>query len=228
MVMFGGIAEDVITGDPLVRVDALVSEWFHSHSTPRIATGMQLVSALASPVTLGILFACITGALLWKRLWYWLLAWVAVAGGGMLVNVLLKNLFDRPRPGWADPGLALTDPGFPSGHTMMATIFYGFLAVHLILECTSRPRRLAIAIVAALIVLAVALSRIYLGAHYLSDVLAAIAAGIAWVVLCIAAVETLRRYRGISSSRIYTNRIFEAGRAVAGRASRHLEQRDGN
>jgi len=92
--------------------------------------------------------------------------------------------------------MALADPGFPSGHTMMATIIYGFLAIWLILRIGSWPWRFLIAAVAILLVFLVALSRMYLGAHYLSDVLAAMAAGTAWVALCLTAVETLRRHRG--------------------------------
>lgn len=113
----------------------------------------------------------------------------------MFLNVLLKNLFGRARPGWADPLNALTDPGFPSGHTMMATIMYGFIAVYLMLKIASWRWRFLIAAVTVSLVLVVALSRMYLGAHYPSDVLAAMAAGTAWLALCLTAAETLRRRR---------------------------------
>lgn len=140
---------------------------------------------------------------LWKRLWYWLLGLVSVVAGGILLNVLLKNLFARARPGWADPLMALTDPGFPSGHTMMATIIYGFMAVYLILKIASWRWRFVIATLTILLVFVVALSRMYLGAHYLSDVLAAMAAGIAWLALCLTAVETLRRRRGFNPGALH-------------------------
>ncbi len=194
--LFGGIVEDLVTGDPLVFVDEFVSEWFHSNAAPRFAAGMQFASALASTSTISVLFAVMGCFLLWKRLWYWLLGLVLVVAGGMLINVLLKNLFGRARPGWADPLMALTDPGFPSGHTMIATIIYGFMATFLVLRIASWPWRYFVAALAILLVFVVALSRMYLGAHYLSDVLAAMAAGTAWVALCLAAVETLRRHRG--------------------------------
>ena len=193
--LFGGISEDLITGDPLILVDALISEWFRSHPTPRFAAGMQFASALASVTTVTILFALMSCVFLWKRLWYWLLGLVLVVAGGMLLNVLLKNLFGRARPGWADPLMALTDAGFPSGHTMMATIIYGFIAIFLILRIASWRWRFLIAALTVALVFLVALSRMYLGAHYLSDVLAAMAAGIVWLALCLTAVETLRRHR---------------------------------
>jgi membrane-associated phospholipid phosphatase len=194
--LFGGITEDLITGDPLILVDELISEWFRSHATPRFTMDMHFASELASTATVSILFALMGCVLLWKRRWYWLLGLVLVVAGGMLLNVLLKNLFGRARPGWADPLVALADPSFPSGHTMMATIIYGFMAIYLMLRIASWPARFFIAIMTISLVFLVALSRMYLGAHYLSDVLAAMAAGIAWVAFCLTAVETLRRHRG--------------------------------
>jgi undecaprenyl-diphosphatase len=127
------------------------------------------------------------------RRWYWLLALVLVVPGGALLNELLKITFRRARPKFDNPILTLTDYGFPSGHTMIATLLYGFLAVF-IFQAVQRWRwRVFAAAVAALLIPLVALSRMYLGAHYLSDALAAVAAGVIWLVLCLTAVATLRR-----------------------------------
>ncbi|MEO8441617.1 MAG: phosphatase PAP2 family protein [Betaproteobacteria bacterium] len=193
--VFGGISEDLITGDPLVFVDALISEWLRTHADPGFARGMQRASALASASTVGILSALIACGLMWKRLWYSLLGLALVVTGGILLNILLKNLFGRARPGWADPLMALTDPGFPSGHTMMATILYGYVAVFLIWRIAAWRWRFFIGALTIVLVLAVALSRMYLGAHYLSDVMGAMAAGTAWLALCLTAVEAWRRHR---------------------------------
>jgi membrane-associated phospholipid phosphatase len=191
--LFGGIAEDVITGEPLVLIDQWLSEWFRAHATPRFTEAMRVVSALASPATVSTLSITMIILLLWQRLWYCLLALALAVVGGLCLNVLLKVLFDRERPGWADA--ALTDAGFPSGHTMIAAILYGFVAIYLILLIKSWGARCIIALVTINLVLLVALSRLYLGAHFFSDVLAAMAAGMAWLALCLTAVETLRRYR---------------------------------
>lgn len=193
--LFGGITEDLITGDPLILVDEIVSEWFRLHATPRFAMGMHFASALASAATVSTLFALMSCVLLWKRLWYWLLGLLLVVAGGVLLNVMLKDLFGRARPGWADPLMALAGPGFPSGHTMLATIIYGFMAIYLMPRIASWPARFLLAIMTISLVCLVALSRMYLGAHYLSDVLGAMAAGMAWLALCLTTVETLRRYR---------------------------------
>lgn len=191
--LFGGIAEDLITGDPLILIDAFISEWFRSHATPRFTEGMQYMSALASTPAVIVLSAIMVCILLWKRQWSWLSGLVFVVAGGIILNVLLKDLFGRARPDWADTAFA--DAGFPSGHTMMATLIYGFIAAYLILGIRSWPARFLIAAMAIALVFLIALSRLYLGAHYLSDVLGAMAAGMVWLTLCLVAVETLHHYR---------------------------------
>jgi membrane-associated phospholipid phosphatase len=85
----------------------------------------------------------------------------------------------------------LKDYGFPSGHTMIATLLYGLLAVLLVRTLRSAPWRRVVVGVAGAVILLVGISRMYLGAHYLSDILAAMAAGVAWLALCLTAVGTL-------------------------------------
>ncbi len=191
--LFGGIAEDLITGDPLVLIDAFLAEWLRFHTTPRFTQGMQYVSVLASVSAVITLSSIVAFFLLWKRLWYWLSGLVFAIAGGIILNLLMKKLFDRARPDWADPAFA--DAGFPSGHTMMATLIYGFIATYLILGTRSWPARILIAVMTIALVFLIALSRLYLGAHYLSDVLGAMAAGVVWLALCLTTVEILHRYR---------------------------------
>ncbi len=195
--IFGGISEDMITGDPLVLVDAFISEWFRLRSNPAFTKAMQLASVIGSTETVCILSALMGCLLLWKRQWHGLLGLVLAVAGGMLLNLLLKNLFGRARPGWANPLMALTDPSFPSGHTMMATIIYGYVAVFLIWRIAAWRWRFFTLASTISLVLAVALSRMSLGAHYLSDVMGAMAAGTAWLALCLTAVEVLRRRRSL-------------------------------
>jgi undecaprenyl-diphosphatase len=191
--LFGGIAEDLITGDPLILIDARLSEWFRTLATPRFTGAMQVVSAMASTPTVVILSTMMIVFLAVQQLWHRLLALVLAVAGGIVLSMALKVLFGRERPSWADA--ALTDAGFPSGHTMMATILYGFVAVYFIVPVQSWSARFFIALGTMTLIVLVALSRLYLGAHYLSDVLAAMAAGTAWLVLCLTAAEMLRRYR---------------------------------
>jgi undecaprenyl-diphosphatase len=118
-------------------------------------------------------------------------------GGGSVLNILLKHYFQRQRPVLENPLVTLSSFGFPSGHTMGATLFYGLLA--LLIAHSSRwawSHRIFAFCGAALLIALVGASRIYLGAHYLTDVLGAIALGLAWLAFCWTGIETVRRWRG--------------------------------
>ncbi len=188
--LFGGIAEDVVTGDPLTVVDVLVADWLHVHAKPAITQLMLVITHAHGTPAIITFTALVSLYLIWKRDWYWLADLVDVVPVGMLLNVLMKYAFQRARPYFDDPLLVLTTYSFPSGHVAGATLFYGLLAAYMVVHITEWRWRLVIVLFAFLIVVVVALSRMYLGVHYLSDVLAAFAEGLAWVVLCLTALNT--------------------------------------
>ena len=194
--LFGGIAEDVVTGDPLTIVDAQVAAWFHAHAEPALTHSMLLFTNLHGTWGITLLSILMALFLIWKRAWEWLLALVLAVPGGMLLNVLTKQAFGRARPDFAEPMLALTTFSFPSGHVAASTLFYGLLAAFVVARIKAWRWRVLVPILAFLVVALVALSRVALGAHYLSDVLAGFAESIAWLALCLTAIHTLRRRRG--------------------------------
>lgn len=198
--LFGWIAQDVVAGDPLTVVDLHVAAWLHERQTPGIITTMQLVSGLAS--TTWVTFVSIVSALVlsWKKCWYWVLALVLVVPGGMLLNLFLKSSFHRQRPSFADSLLFFDGYSFPSGHTMAATLLYGLLAAFTLnsLDVWRWRWRVGAVLGAFVMVLLVGFSRVYLGAHYLSDILGGVAAGLAWLALTITAVDILRRRRNFA------------------------------
>jgi len=106
------------------------------------------------------------------------------------LNVALKLIIHRARPTYSGLSAALTSFSFPSGHTIATTLFYGAFALYLITQMESWRWRVLVALVAVFVVVLVALSRLYLGVHYLSDVMAATAEGVAWLALCYTAVNT--------------------------------------
>lgn len=198
--LFAGIAEDVVEGDPLTALDAHVAAWFHAHAVPSVTQFMLGVSAMNGIAGISILTVLVALFFVWKRDWYWLLGLVLAVPGGMLLNLLIKFAFHRQRPSFVDPVVTLSSYSFPSGHTLASTVFYGTLAAFFMPRVKTAKQRVAILLAALLMVILVGLSRIYLGAHYLSDVLAAFAEGLAWLALCLMAVATLRRHQAASKS----------------------------
>ena len=192
--LFGGIAEDVVTGAPINIVDALIAEWFHNHATPCLTVAMTFFTNLHGtvPVTIAVL---ITGTYLtWKRRSFWLTSFVLTVPFGMLLNVLMKYAFHRARPDFTNPLLLQFNYSFPSGHVAGATLFYGFLAVLLISHIAAWRWRVTIVLTAITLIALVGLTRMYLGVHYLSDVLAAFAEGVGWLSLVLASVDTWSRH----------------------------------
>jgi membrane-associated phospholipid phosphatase len=151
-----------------------------------------LSPAFGSPVFLAGASLALALYFLLQRALRPLLALVLTMGGGSLLNLALKSLFQRERPIFENPLLTLSGYSFPSGQTMGATLFYGFLTVFVVAHMRPLRWRVMAFLLAFLIVVLIGFTRIYLGAHYLSDVMGAMAAGLAWLAFCVTAVETLR------------------------------------
>jgi undecaprenyl-diphosphatase len=127
------------------------------------------------------------------------LVWVIAPAGGGLLDAGLKVFFERPRPEFRDPAISETTMSFPSGHSMGSLIGYGMLAYLLVLALPRWWARVAVVGGLAGLVLAIGFSRIYLGAHYFSDVLGGYAVGGFWLAACLSGIETARRRRGQSA-----------------------------
>ena len=193
---FADIAEDMSRNAATRLLDERVASWFHQHATPALTQIMRVVTFFGSVVFVAVASSCIAIFLIVRKWWYPLLLLTLAVGGGSLLNILLKHFFHRQRPVLENPLLTLTSFGFPSGHTMGSTLFYGVLAVFVAQSVPTWRRRVLAFWIAALAVALVGLSRIYLGAHYLTDVVGAVAVGLAWLAFCWTGVETLRKWRG--------------------------------
>ena len=194
---FGGVAEDVITGDPLVILDQKIAVWFHEHATGTLTHVAIYITSLGSVAFLGGASLVTAVFFLWRRDWHWLLTLALTMGGGSLLNLLLKYLFHRERPILEQPIMTLASYSFPSGHGMGATLFYGLAAIFIAARLASWRWRVPVFLSAFFLILLIGLTRIYLGVHYLSDVMGAMAAGLAWLAFCVTAVETLRMRRAV-------------------------------
>jgi membrane-associated phospholipid phosphatase len=183
------ISEDVIKHEPLTIADAQLSVLLHTHGSPFLTSVMFVATSFASTATVILIAVVLALYLLWRRQFFWLAAVASSVAGGALLNRSLKYAFHRPRPYFDDPILTLTSYSFPSGHTMMATVLYGVIAAYLCAKTHDWRGRVLIILAAACLIGLVGFSRIYLGAHYLSDVLGAMAEGLAWLSLCLTAVR---------------------------------------
>lgn len=114
--------------------------------------------------------------------------------GGVILNNLLKLGFGRPRPEVIPWATTATFYSFPSGHAMSATIVYSTVAYLAARLQRTHAARFAISLVAAIVIFLVCFSRLYLGVHYPSDVLAGIIIGLAWASFCMATLEAIQLY----------------------------------
>ena len=192
-ITLAALAEHVMTGRPLTLVDQQLSAWLARNRTPALTTFFIVITSLGSTAA-GVIVAVVLGVyLLLRRQRYWFAATVLTIAGGALLNRSLKLAFQRARPAFDDPITTFAGYSFPSGHTLTATVVFGTLALYLVTRKKNFRARLAVIGLAILLVLMVAFSRIYLGAHYLTDVLAAIAEGLAWLSLSFTLVLVLRQ-----------------------------------
>lgn len=191
--LFGAIAEDVATSDRLTVLDVEVARWLRAHATPTLTHWMLFVTNLHSTIAVSCYAAVVAAALGWRRQWRTLATVFLSVGGGLLLNVLMKLAFHRARPVLDDPLLTLSSYSFPSGHVAGSTLAYGLLVAWAFTK-TRRLRWRLLAIGAATGVIAlVAFTRMYLGVHYLSDVVAAFAEGVAWLALCLSGLAVFWR-----------------------------------
>ena len=195
---FADVAEDVSRNAATRILDDSITSWFAVHATPLLTAISRTVTFFGSVLFISSAAIFVGVILAIRKSFYRLIALAAAAGGGALLNLALKHLFHRQRPVLENPLVTLSSYGFPSGHTMGATIFYGALALIVSYSVRRWSWRFLVGWIAALAIALVGASRIYLGAHYFTDVIGAIAVGLAWLAFCWTGVETLRRWRSRS------------------------------
>lgn len=189
------LADEVIEGDTQ-RIDEAVLRLFRGAAGPAgppwlVEMGRD-VTALGSFAGLGIVFLASLGYLLLLRKRGLAALMAAAVLGGVALSTLLKALFDRPRPDLEGAARVFT-ASFPSGHAMLSAVT--FLTLGALLARANADRRIKIYFMtlAVLLTMLIGLSRLYLGVHYPSDVLAGWCLGTAWAVLCWTVARRLQR-----------------------------------
>jgi membrane-associated phospholipid phosphatase len=181
--LYYAIADTILSRGHMVRFDHRVARWVDLHNTDSGKSVATVVSLFGNQLMWVIAGLAALACLLRRRRQRALLIGVAVIGGALL-NQALKDRFHRGRPIFSAQ-LAVDSSSFPSGHAMGSMIGYGILAYVATRRLQSPRRRRAIFAVAAAMIVLIGFTRIYLDAHFVSDVLAGYAAGGMWLFVCI-------------------------------------------
>src|SRR5262245_20156025 len=179
---FAHLSEDYLTGDPIVRWDVDFAHWLHAHAVSPLVTTFQILTWAGN---VAVLLALVVGAVLLlirRGSFNEAVLLLLVAGGIELLNAALKLVFHRPRPELSY--VHLDTYSFPSGHAAGAAAVYGVLAF-LMSRRGGRRRSIVCGVAFVALVGTIGFSRLYLEAHYLSDVLAGVALGLFWLCACV-------------------------------------------
>jgi membrane-associated phospholipid phosphatase len=211
--LFLAIVEDLIFKDPMVDVDLRVMSLLQIFRAPAFNGVMVFFTYLGNWEIVGIGALLLAVYLALSRRWLWLATLlVSVIGGEGIVSAL-KSVTARPRPDLANALLPAQGLSFPSGHTFFAIAFYGFIAWFAIDRVKVWWGRSFLAGVAAVGIGVLGFSRIYLGVHWPSDVLASLAAGAAWLTILIT-VLAVTRALGVRDTSQSPNPVWQKTAAV--------------
>jgi undecaprenyl-diphosphatase len=194
LVLFAWLADEMREGDTL-KFDAAVRGWVHQFATPSLTHAMVFISLLGYDILIAELVFAIA-IFLWLR-WKRGAGWLLLATvGGLILDMVLKYTFQRQRP---VPffGDAPHSYSFPSGHALVSFCFYAVLAGLIADRVRPLFLRILVGVIAAVLVIAIGISRIYLGVHYPSDVIAGYLAAAMWVgtILTLDRIRERRRRR---------------------------------
>lgn len=195
--LFAWLGNEMLQGDTQ-HFDQMIREWVHRYASPGMTSAMNAISLLGYNILI-VELAIALAIFAWLR-WRRALLWLAVAMTGSLVlDLTLKYIYHRTRP-TAYFGMAPHSYSFPSGHALCSFCFYGVVAGLLSARIKSLALQMVIWCLAAALVIAIGVSRIYLGVHYPSDVVAGYLAATVWVGTVIV-LDHVRRVRKGSKKR---------------------------
>ncbi|MBT2583426.1 phosphatase PAP2 family protein [Planococcus sp. ISL-109] len=191
IVLFAELADEMLEQE-LGLFDAVIIQLLGVIGSSGMDMFMFIITELGSVwflvlMSIGVLWIL---AVRMQDKWGVLFFFVAI-GGGSLLTILLKHLFSRERPG-INEAIDAVGYSFPSGHSMGSLIFYGFL-MYLVIRTQQKPWLQWVSVFGlGLLIVLIGISRIYLGAHFPSDVLAGYIAGTIWLVLSLIALEWIQ------------------------------------
>ncbi|WP_414476132.1 phosphatase PAP2 family protein [Microvirga sp. M2] len=162
---------------------------------------MKDLTALGSITILALITVAVAGYLFVLNKRAATLLVLASVGGGMMLSNLFKHAFARPRPDFIAHSVDVYTASFPSSHAMLSAVTYLTLGALLARVEARRPGKVYVMSTAILLTLLVGCSRLYLGVHYPTDVLAGWAVGSAWAIFCWTLAAWLQRRGQIEGER---------------------------
>jgi undecaprenyl-diphosphatase len=197
--LFGAMAYNVWTKGPLLQWDVPLNRQMHAEAVKEPARIIELLifGFFVGKELLQVVVVILSIYFVYKRYWPELFMILIGAGGGAIIWSFLIQIFDRTRP-TDQIGIVVSDYSFPSGHTISAVICYGFLAYLLVPKMPSLFWKWVIVLASIATMLFIGYSRIFLGGHYLTDIIAGYGLGLAWGALVFTLVERLFLRRSTS------------------------------
>jgi membrane-associated phospholipid phosphatase len=200
--VFGWMAEELLEGD--THVDTRLADWLHENARPAPTEFFESVTWLGNVPVLFAVTLLVALVLARRRKSTELQLLLLAVLGTQILTLGLKLGFQRERPFFADPLATESTYSFPSGHASMSLAVYGTLGFIAARHVRRIRARIAVLTAAALLVFLIGFSRLYLGVHFLSDVIAGFSLALAWVTLC----AMLLHLRVRLSSRRQTSRYL--------------------
>ena len=192
--LFFGIVRDYIGQENLVQFDLRVINLYSSIRHPKLNQQMLFITYLARGqiVAFGLFVSCLL-LFLYKR-WRMLITLIISVTGAEIFVWIIKNIIERPRPSLTNSLVAESTYSFPSGHTLVAIAFYGLLVYFVVQSGRNKFLKIASFIFGLGLIVLVGNSRIYLGAHWPSDVFASATVGAAWLTIIITSLKIKKKF----------------------------------
>lgn len=190
---FARFASHVSSGRTQAFDDAVL-RWLGDHRSPALEPVMLEMTFLGTGSVV-VTIVAVSALFLWltKHRYSAVLLLISTLGG-IALNSLLKMGFARPRPQLFDWGMHVVSSSFPSGHAMSAAVVYGTVAYLAARLQRRHLHRVLTMLCAAIVIVMIAITRLYLGVHYPSDVFAGIIIGLSWAAFCMATLEAIQVY----------------------------------
>ena len=192
--LFFEVVQSYIGQEALIRADLRIINLISHFRTPELNQFMLFITYLAQGeiITIAVIFSLIILFLL--RRWSYLRSLLVFVIGGELFVWIIKNIIDRPRPPLAEALVTETSYSFPSGHSFIAVAFYGLIVFFLFDSLKKKSLKIISLILGIILVILIGASRIYLGAHWPSDVLASYTSGLAWLTIIITITHIKKKF----------------------------------